>query len=310
MALESYSGVLMKDAWSTLVPFPTKFCVIAAKLEASQRAQGLTSWSSYGGALLAVVFLREQRQEFLGSAVMVAPGIAIAAKHVFEDQKPDLFASNSLFVLCGPQKETLEFWMPYSVTEIDGTDLLLISMDIASPIKSEHTIHGFRLSTRTPQIGEMLSVVGFRPSKLEFEHELGKPSHFGGSAYCGIGRVTAVYPDGRDRLMLPWPVFEIDCPSHGAMSGGAILDNTGSLIGILSTSFSMEDSTGPSYGSFLWSALDAGVKGGWRGLKPFSEFTTLRKLHNANMSCEILRADAVDTSKKGSGGFVYCHPWH
>lgn len=55
------------------------------------------------------------------------------------------------------------------------------------------------------------------------------------------------YPHGRDRVMLPWPVLEVDCPTWGGMSGGPVFDEHGHLIGLLCSSFSVEEG-----GIVLW----------------------------------------------------------
>ena len=47
--------------------------------------------------------------------------------------------------------------------------------------------------------------------------------------------------------MAPFPVIEISCGTLGGMSGGAVLDASGSVIGILSAGLSHDDGRGPSY---------------------------------------------------------------
>ena len=41
-------------------------------------------WGLFDGALLSIVFLRGDTQMYLGSAAMVAPGIAISALHIYD----------------------------------------------------------------------------------------------------------------------------------------------------------------------------------------------------------------------------------
>lgn len=309
MALEQHSGILCKNTFSSPVPFPTEFHVIGASVLDNGEKEGLIHWESFGGAILALAFVTEDKYEYIGSAVCVAPGVMISASHIFEDRKQGLFAGETLFVACAPTSGSLIFWTPYSVTEIGGTDLLIISMDIASPIKTGHKMSGFMMSTRTPAIGEKVSVVGFRPTHLEFREEPDDIVHFGGATYCSLGDVTEVYPNGRDQFMLPWPVFEIDCSTYGAMSGGAILDMNGCLIGILSSSFSGSGSNGPSYGSFLWDALDTKIKGGWRGLPQLPDFTTLRNMNKLGRACHIQRPEAVTPQRDGQSGYASCETW-
>ena len=51
-----------------------------------------------------------------------------------------------------------------------------------------------------------------------------------------VDLVTAIYPEGRDSAMLPWPCLEINIRSSGGMSGGSALNCNGRRIGVLYTS--------------------------------------------------------------------------
>ena len=50
------------------------------------------------------------------------------------------------------------------------------------------------------------------------------------------GRVTACFPNGRDRTFLPSACFEIEMEAPGGTSGGPVFNSTGQVIGVVSTS--------------------------------------------------------------------------
>lgn len=82
------------------------------------------------------------------------------------------------------------------------------------------------------------------------------PPVFEGNVLVATGTVSAHYPNGRDRSMLPGPCLEIGVNARGGMSGGPAFDDEGQLVGILSSSLEHPDGLGPSYVSLLQPALD------------------------------------------------------
>ncbi len=304
-------GIYLRDSVPFLpAEFPTTFETIAFKCDSEGRSEGLASWGRTNGLVLSVAFIEDCRIAFSGTAVLVGPGIAIAALHVFSDRQESIVSKDTEVIVAGARGNRIEFWKPYAVTEIQGTDLLMISMDYSSPISPNHVFNGGCLTTRTPEIGETVTVLGYRPSRIEFHDDDSNEVQFGGALHFGSGKVTSLFPEGRDTVMLPWPVFEIECPSQGAMSGGPVFDIDGLVIGILSTSFTSEEGAGPSYASFLWDALDAPIQGGWRSLSHLKNPTSLRQLQGS--SCEIVCANAV--TPRGFDGaksrFANCRPWN
>jgi len=63
--------------------------------------------------------------------------------------------------------------------------------------------------------------------------------------------------------MAPFPVIEISCGTVGGMSGGAVLDSHGAIIGILSMGLSHDDGRGPSNAAWIIQALQFNVALHW-----------------------------------------------
>jgi hypothetical protein len=68
-----------------------------------------------------------------------------------------------------------------------------------------------------------------------------------------IGYVDNLHPNGRDRIMMPFPCFEASLAVRSGMSGGPVFNSSGHLCGVNSTSFDLSDGAGDplSYVSML-----------------------------------------------------------
>ena len=254
----------------------------------------------YDGILLSVHFWTEEKQFVEGSAVMVAPGIAIAAAHVI-GPRATAIKNGTLRIFCnGLTPSGLRHWKVRHVCEAHNTDLFVLSLEYASPIEANSTFKQAVISTRLPQVGESIMIAGFRATELDFEV---KDGHllYKGDVRIGVGTVTERYPDGRDSIVLPWPTIEVDCGTKGGMSGGPAFDKNGKLIGILTSSFEAEDDLGPSYVSLLWPALAVTIVPAW-----LQQFVGGPKslLEMDRQLCGIDRPDAIVTRADPSTGQI------
>jgi hypothetical protein len=118
------------------------------------------------------------------------------------------------------------------------------------------------MTTRVPRIGETVSVTGFRvprPSPIQDSTFV----RFEGGLYVADGTVSAFHQSGRDSVLMPYATIEIDCGSLGGMSGGAVLDADGRLLGVVSRGFESDDGDGPTYASWALTVLDRRVDLSW-----------------------------------------------
>ena len=69
--------------------------------------------------------------------------------------------------------------------------------------------------------------------------------------FVSYGRVTALYPDGRDRST-PTPVFEVEANWPPGMSGGPVLNVRGEIVGLVSRSMLPENSGHAGMGWATW----------------------------------------------------------
>lgn len=230
-------------------------------------AQSLANWGYFEGALLSLG-LQSSPEEGLriqGSAVMIAPGLAVTASHVFVDHWEGLEAGKERMALQGIRSDgTADMWNVKDITRTSGDDMALLGVDLMSKIYPDWYVSTFPLTTRTPISGEPILIAGFREEK-EYRHvepgELSTQTNVG-DIYVARGEVGEIYEDRRDQA-LPFPAFEVRCGSHGGMSGGAVLDNAGKLLGVITRGWAFLDGEGPTYATRITELLNRPVRLTW-----------------------------------------------
>jgi hypothetical protein len=216
----------------------------------------LDSLHEAGDALVALALLDDHGTTVIGSGVMVGPGLMLTATHVLDEfPRPGGGPVCLTFLPDGARA-----WLPIDIMTLSGpsqfddsrnvtSDMALVSCTLNSDALADAPLTLAPMKVALPLIGDRLWAVGFRHQKIE-----------DGATYVtplvSSGLVTAAYPDGRGEHMAS-PCFEVAMDTVGGMSGGAVMDANGFLVGILSSSFE----GGPSYVTLIWEALRVRVKG-------------------------------------------------
>jgi len=249
----------------------------------------LRSLHEAGDAFAALAKLTEDGVTILGSGVMVGPGLLVTASHVLDEfpseGSPPLFMT---FLANGARA-----WLPLDVAtlskssefdegKIVGSDMALVSCTLNSEAHAQIPLMLAPMQVALPLLGERLWAIGFRHQTITDGTALVTPM-------ISSGRVTAAYPNGRGERM-PSPCFEVNMDAIGGMSGGAVVNADGYLVGILSSSFE----GGPSYVTLIWDALRLRVRGAIPKLK-------------ANETVSLLGAKAMGLAKLK--GDVDVNPW-
>lgn len=219
------------------------------------------NWTFFDGAVCAILVSSSSGASVEGTAIMIAPGLALTATHVLEDWLDVLASGDATALVVGPRGDELDIWKGRAVTAT-GTDITYLSLDLASAINDDWTIRTLPCTTRRPAIGELVHVFGFRVEREDIITDPGVIT-LRGDLYASAGHVVEIYRDGRDSLLMPYPVIEIACGTLGGMSGGAVIDSRGFLVGVTSRGWSHEDGMGPSYASWLIGALHYPVTLTW-----------------------------------------------
>ncbi len=253
----------------------------------------LRDWHCLEGLVLALHFKADNTGEVDGSAVLVAPGIALCATHVVKPRIEPIMRGDSAPYAIGIASHGGQIWMIRKISSDDGSDISILGLELRTALPPDGKFRQAYLSTRIPKIGENLWLVGLRASAAVFPLEADGGINLGAQMIVTKGTVSAHYLSGRDRSMAPFPCIQVDAKAWGGMSGGPVFDEEGYLIGLLSSSLG-ED--GPSCVCLVFPALTMPFEGGL-GSKPSGKQTLLSMIGEG---CSIERPESIRTN--GNGG--------
>lgn len=259
-----FSKMVIEDPLADL-PAEWKPQCVAIRLGIMSDAKPSNSqpWSDTHGIVLAVEFGNDNESRVWGTAVMVGPGIALSAKHVF-DARPELTSASEWCCCLSVIDGELHVWQVSTITPVGDTDLVILGLCLRTPIVPGLKFPQAVMSARVPLPGEMLRISGFTSTHELVETDRSRDSEPMDLSLCyRQGRVLQQLVPRRDRVAMTWPAVEVDSGAAGGMSGGAVFDCNGVLVGILSKEMVMADGSGPCYGALLYPALIASFYGGW-----------------------------------------------
>jgi hypothetical protein len=220
----------------------------------------VNNWRYFDGSLLAIgVQYGDDELTIEGTAVMIGLGLAVSAKHVLDSHQAAL-ASGECSLLCTGLRHdgTLEAWHCYDMlTSNDGGDLALRSLQLASDVPPDGHFSALPLSTRIPTAGEHLTVVGFRFDDPSWIDPATNAAKIGGLMYVSSGEAGVFSFPRHDSVLAPYATIEILSGTLGGMSGGAVLDSSGAVLGIVSRGWQTDDREGPTLAAwwlpvFFW----------------------------------------------------------
>lgn len=252
--------------------------------DAEQVPDGVLNWTYFEGALLSFVLKDKYKCEALGSAVMIAPGLAVSASHIFRDRVSEILEGTAALLLAAPTTAGCDLWHVRKISS-DDKDIAYLSLELASPISAGWRISTIPLSTRVPESNESVHVLGFRFDDVE-TNDVGLS--LVGDLYAAAGQVTDVHYPIWDTSLMPFPVLEIACGSLGAMSGGAVLDGDGFLLGTICTGLEVEDGKGPTFAAWIIGGLNRQLEIDW----PPSLYSC--PIHLMDIDDRLLRIDGRD----------------
>jgi len=247
--------------------YPASRWVAPAEVQVGRTPKTVANWDYYDGAIVAVGFTDGEIYTACGSGVVVAPGLILTATHVVDPYVTAVEKHQcSLYCVGIKRGGSADLWRLRRLRyPEDESDIAFLSVELNSAVTREWAFTLLPLSTRAPRKGDRLTIVGFRfDNPQAAEADGGVVSALStGNLYVAAGACTALYPYRRDSVMAPFPLIEIDCGTLGGMSGGAVLNHLGEVVGILSTGIDRDEMTGPSNAAWIIHALMFRVDLSW-----------------------------------------------
>lgn len=213
--------------------------------------------------LLMAVYKEERFAS--GTAIVVAPNLAITAKHVIEDfwqkynphvlMKERAEAKFSLQAFNVIAERAIGIWDVTKLWSAHYHDLAFIRLTPRAGIPSDYKWTKLIVELEPPKVGERIAAFGYRDTKVDVVNDIdqsGLKVLVDGTT--AVGEVIDVHPERRDSARLPFPCFQTNARFDGGMSGGPVFNDAGHLCGLVCSNLppSAEGEEHVSYVSLLW----------------------------------------------------------
>ena len=110
-----------------------------------------------------------------------------------------------------------------------------------------------------PPSGQIVFAFGYREGRVEVTEVADGTHHINvhDRGTTSVGRVGEIFPERRDASMLTFPCFEVNARFAPGMSGGLVVDEDGSLCGLVCAGMQFEypNYSPLSYAATLWPML-------------------------------------------------------
>lgn len=200
----------------------------------------------FRGILLTLTVVDNETGEMFphGSAVLACYNYCLCATHVIEEFKSGIEAKEQTVFFTGYVGQKVVMWQATQVVAIKGYDVAMVMIEPRFQSKDVGGVIACAvLDFAMPKIGDDIVITGTIPLENSYSLSDNKSKPPVMETRLCKGRVIDVYPDGRDRSMIPMPAFTVDAPSSGAMSGGPAFNMNGQLIGLISSSADNQPTT-------------------------------------------------------------------
>lgn len=222
-------------------------------------------------ALRVVAELPYWNLHVLGTATLIAGNLAITAKHVLDAAmrlgkveadgvSVDGFALR--LYQCLPL-DTGPVYRIWNVLEAwpSETDIAILHLNLDRTSESEAKVvwRVPRLRILPPPTGHTVIACGYRESKIHVDEGPDGTHHImlNDIETIAIGQVGQIFAERRDSSMLTFPCYEVHAKFAHGMSGGLVVDEEGSLCGLVCAGTTHADPSIPplSYAATLWPML-------------------------------------------------------
>lgn len=226
----------------------------------------LTQPSPITGFAIAIASFHSGFYWASGTAMIIAPYLAITAKHIVDDHwrqhhgsplptgRTEVTGAFLLFAFQAPADGPPCLWSVQRIWSSNITDISILRLVPTSDSAKQFVgWMRIRINLLPPAVGSKIAAFGYHDSRIEPGdsvqwHSIPSNSH---------GVVTKIHHKRRDKARLTWPCFETDARLEGGMSGGPVFNSLGELCGLICSSMPPSSSGEPhsSWITSLWPML-------------------------------------------------------
>jgi S1-C subfamily serine protease len=220
-------------------------------LESFTKIPELTDLNS---RVLPVLVVSPTMLACVGTAFLIAPGgVAVTARHVIDealvrvDQESGAYVA-VMWVGSGTDvddvRDLLGGLIAVHQRAVDGnkSDLALIRISTLYRQGEFYPLPTLTLSSRLPKRGNIIAL-GY--TKFDVESDTTTQTErlvtIAQDLHYSTGRITEIYPDGRDATMLPTACFETSARFDAGMSGGPVFGEDGTVCGVVASGMAHDD---------------------------------------------------------------------
>lgn len=203
-----------------------------------------------------------------GTAVTIANGLAITAKHVFQDYWAKYGNGSELRgslvgdfgvvarqVLPGGR---IALWNVTRAWLSPVTDIAFIRLNARSESAREYA--RFRvppINPLAPAVGDRIAGFGYHSSVIDVEIEDDVlQARWNDQPATSVGEVVEVHQRQRDSIRLNFPCFRTNARFEGGMSGGPLINDRGEVCGLVCSSLVGDPAGGDmSYATTIWPSV-------------------------------------------------------
>ncbi len=224
-------------------------------------------------AISGVLSSGEGPVDFLGSAFIIAPHLAITAKHVIEGYlskyvSPGLRVPNGYFVMPNDSHFRLVAWQgdgstllkrPFIIDQVgcsSFSDFAVLRL-VPNFNMAGYIWRPYNLTTLLPDLGSTVTAFGYHLNTTINE---GIEKYIG-SRYFSHGQVEELHSLQRDASHINFPCFQTNARYDGGMSGGPVFSQSAYVVGIICASMPLPpDADNPaeqhySHAAAMWPLL-------------------------------------------------------
>jgi V8-like Glu-specific endopeptidase len=216
---------------------------------------------------LAILGLKNKTFSPSGTAVVIAPYLAMTARHVIEGHWRDFeigplihskstggFSLQCFQVLkaggSGALWDVTRLWLS------PHTDIAYLRLQPASKTAQTHRWRGVRLNLLPPRVGERVSAFGYAASSVTLDQRRDELL-WKDSPSTSRGEVIEIHEKFRDTGFMKFPCFRVNARFDPGMSGGPVFNKSGLVCGVICSSLPPTESDGEhvSYCASLWPGM-------------------------------------------------------
>ena len=180
-----------------------------------------------------------QRAFVGGTAVIIAPGLAITASHVLDEIRSrfgyDRLSKNIELDIYVNQLNTGACWYVCHASSWVGTDITVLSLKARNDLARSASVDQLPIVVDPPTLGTKVTALGYPGTGLTIPRNDGDvlQMNFSITPTVSEGEVVDIHRSLRDTVSLRFPCFAVNAEFTAGMSGGAVFNENRELCGLV-----------------------------------------------------------------------------